>query len=96
MLKNKSGWGHDFTGKELYCSAKKEAFDIKFKNVAKIYRSYQKHLEDNNSLDFDDLLVKTLVATDQAIIYNTLINNTKDPLMIFSMISNKFKELIST
>jgi len=38
----------------------KEAFDIKFKNISKIYRHYQKHLEDNNALDFDDLLLKTV------------------------------------
>ena len=29
-------------------------------------------------------------------IYNNLSNNTKDPLMIISLISNKFKELLST
>ena len=38
----------------------KEAFDIKFQNVAKIYRHYQKRLAENNSLDFDDLLLKTV------------------------------------
>ena len=44
-------------------------------------------------------LIKAIVNHDfnkTNSIYNTLINNTKDPLMIFSMISNKFKELIST
>ena len=38
----------------------KEAFDIKFKNVSRIYRQYQKRLAENNSLDFDDLLLKTV------------------------------------
>ena len=44
-------------------------------------------------------LIKAIVNHDfnkTNSIYNTLINNTKDPLMIFSMISNKFKELLST
>ena len=39
-------------------------------------------------------LIKAIVNHDfnkTNSIYNTLINNTKDPLMIFSMISNKFK-----
>lgn len=35
-------------------------YDFKQKTIAKIYRLYQKRLEDNNSLDFDDLLNKTV------------------------------------
>lgn len=44
-------------------------------------------------------LIKSIVNQDFTKtnnIYNNLINNTKDPLMIISMISNKFKELLST
>ncbi len=44
-------------------------------------------------------LIKAIVNQDFTKtnnIYNSLINNTKDPLMIMSMISNKFKELLST
>ena len=35
-------------------------YDFKQKNIARIYSHYQKSLEDNNSLDFDDLLTKTV------------------------------------
>lgn len=35
-------------------------YDFKQKNIARIYRMYQSKLEDNNSLDFDDLLTKTV------------------------------------
>ena len=35
-------------------------YDYKQKNIARIYSHYQKSLEDNNSLDFDDLLNKTV------------------------------------
>lgn len=35
-------------------------YDFKQKNIARVYRMYQKRLEDNNSLDFDDLLNKTV------------------------------------
>ena len=34
-------------------------YDFKQKNIARIYRMYQVRLEENNSLDFDDLLNKT-------------------------------------
>ncbi len=36
------------------------AYDIKQKNIARIYKRYQKRLKDNNALDFDDLLCKTV------------------------------------
>ncbi len=32
--------------------------DFRLKKIADIYRIYQKHLKDNNSLDFDDLIFK--------------------------------------
>ncbi len=35
-------------------------YDFKQKNIAKLYRMYEAKLEDNNSLDFDDLLTKTV------------------------------------
>ncbi len=35
-------------------------YDFKQKNIARIYRLYQTRLEENNSLDFDDLLNKTV------------------------------------
>lgn len=35
-------------------------YDFKSKNIARIYSMYQKLLQDNNSLDFDDLLNKTV------------------------------------
>ncbi len=35
-------------------------YDFKQKNIARIYRMYQQRLEENNSLDFDDLLNKTV------------------------------------
>jgi len=35
-------------------------YDFKQKNIARVYRMYQSRLEDNNSLDFDDLLNKTV------------------------------------
>ena len=38
----------------------KSVYDFKQKNIARIYRMYQAKLEDNNSLDFDDLLNKTV------------------------------------
>lgn len=37
----------------------KEAYDIKTKNIARIYEHYMIRLEENNALDFDDLLLKT-------------------------------------
>ncbi len=37
----------------------KDAYDIKNKNIARIYMQYNKRLSENNSLDFDDLLLKT-------------------------------------
>lgn len=44
-------------------------------------------------------LIKAIINHDlneNLQIYNNLSNNTKDPLMIISLISNKFKELLST
>lgn len=37
-----------------------EVYDFKQKNIARIYRAYTDKLMDNNSLDFDDLLLKTV------------------------------------
>lgn len=45
------------------------------------------------------LLIKAIINHDLALtnqIYNNLITHTKDSLTIFSLISNKFKELLST
>lgn len=45
------------------------------------------------------LLIKTIINHDLALtnqIYDNLITHTKDSLTIFSLISNKFKELLST
>ena len=44
------------TPKEL----ENESYDIKNKNIARIYERYNKQLAENNSLDFDDLLLKTV------------------------------------
>jgi len=38
----------------------KSVYDFKQKNIARIYSLYQQRLENNNSLDFDDLLNKTV------------------------------------
>ncbi len=35
-------------------------YDFKQKNIARVYAAYQQKLMDNNSLDFDDLLLKTV------------------------------------
>lgn len=43
-------------GPEAY--AKQVENDFRLKKVADIYRVYQKHLKDNNALDFDDLIFK--------------------------------------
>lgn len=37
-----------------------DSYDIRQRNIARIYKMYQKRLKDNNSLDFDDLLCKTV------------------------------------
>lgn len=37
-----------------------EAIDIKETNLAKAYKEYQEELKKNNSLDFDDLILKTI------------------------------------
>ena len=37
-----------------------ESYDIKNQNIARIYECYNKQLAENNSLDFDDLLLKTV------------------------------------
>ena len=37
-----------------------ESYDIKNKNIARIYERYNKQLAENNSLDLDDLLLKTV------------------------------------
>ncbi len=38
--------------------AKQVEKDFRMKKVADIYKAYQKHLKDNNALDFDDLIFK--------------------------------------
>ncbi len=38
----------------------KGVYDFKQKNIARVYAAYQQKLMDNNSLDFDDLLLKTV------------------------------------
>ena len=75
------------------------------KLVAYVGKGGTVHIKDITTLVPKDVsnevynLIKAIVSHDfnkTNSIYNTLVNNTKDPLMIFSMISNKFKELIST
>lgn len=35
--------------------------DLKASRIAKVYRAYQKRLKENNALDFDDLIYKTVI-----------------------------------
>lgn len=43
--------------------------DYKLQLIAKIYTEYQKRLEENNALDFDDIIMKTveLLESDQRV-----------------------------
>lgn len=43
----------------------KEASDFHERNIAKIYKEYETRLQKNNSLDFDDLLLKTVELFDE-------------------------------
>ena len=45
--------------------AEEYAGDNDIEEVTKVYRRYQKHLHENNALDFDDLLSKTLLLLRQ-------------------------------
>lgn len=40
---------------------RKNANDFKTRKIAEIYKLYQKKLKDNNALDFDDIIMKTVV-----------------------------------
>ncbi len=40
--------------------AKSVENDFRFQKHAEVYKAYQKHLKDNNALDFDDLIFKTV------------------------------------
>ncbi|MDR1018597.1 MAG: DNA helicase PcrA, partial [Lachnospiraceae bacterium] len=40
--------------------AENASSDFRMKTIARIYKAYEKQLKDNNALDFDDLLVKTV------------------------------------
>ena len=58
-----------------------QAHEIREKTIAKIYTMYQKNLMQNNALDFDDIIVKTL----------ELFRNNEDVLQIYQ---NRFKYII--
>ena len=52
--------------------------DYKYKQVAEVYEKYQKTLEDSNLLDFDDIIMKTVM----------LLRNNPD---VLAMYQNKFR-----
>ncbi len=42
----------------------KTAYDYIDKQIARVYKEYQKRLQDNNAMDFDDLLLNTVILFD--------------------------------
>jgi len=59
-----SGAKNTLTGPDTY--RKEAAGDLRKETIARIYVEYQKRLQKNNALDFDDLLVKTVELFEQS------------------------------
>ena len=57
----------------------RSASDYRIVQIARVYGIYQKRLKDNNALDFDDLLVKTLqLFVDQRKFHYVLVDEYQD------------------
>ncbi len=64
MIKVISSAKEEFLDPDLF--EKNAGMDFRQKNIAKVYREYQKRMRKNNAFDFDDLIMKTIELFQKA------------------------------